>query len=179
MPTLSGLYPCRHRIVQAKTVHTRNTSIRPSERTSEDIHVHVSIDAGYDTNFNAVGMSMSRENMIADMAETKKKRNPRLQQSTSSQHTPNTPRGTVAADMHRSPGLDHPTSFLPGGDPTPWPRSESQFSGAWRQRICWRCEQSIFIGKSLHHAEPIIVLIQQAPPGSHHFSHYSMRAVHT
>lgn len=102
--------------------------------------------------------------VIADMPETKRKRNlssPAIHQQAA--YPIIVPRGTVAADMHRSPGLDRttPTSFLSGGDPTPWPRSESesQFAETWRQRICWRCEQSIFIGKSLHRVEPITVPI--------------------
>jgi hypothetical protein len=126
MPTLSACFRGGTSL-QAYTVHTRDTTIRSSQRRSEYIHVYVPTDAGYDTNFNAVGMEMPREKSTQyDCRYARNKKETKLsclQQSTSKR------RGTVAADMHRSPGLDHPTSFLPGGDSTPWPRSESQFLG--------------------------------------------------
>jgi hypothetical protein len=58
--------------------------------------------------------------VIADMLEEKEKQNLRLRQQQYHHHQ-HLPRGTVATDMHRSPGLDHLTSFLPAGDPSRWP----------------------------------------------------------
>lgn len=58
--------------------------------------------------------------VIADVPEEKEKQNLHLRHKRHN-HQHHLPWGTVATDMHRSPGLDHPTSFVPTGDPTRWP----------------------------------------------------------
>jgi hypothetical protein len=115
----------RHLVVQTYTVHTRDTSIRPSQVASEYIHVYVSIDAGYDTtSMRSACKCLGRKvrNTIADMPETKRNEkhlSPAVHQQASGNGS------SRHASISRA---GPPTSFLPGGDPTPWSRSESQFS---------------------------------------------------
>lgn len=121
-PTLLSQRPLKHRSITG--IYIRRTHLYNCTRKhlAMNIFVCLEIPPSMQASMRSACKEPARKVriVIADVPEEKEKQNLHLRHKRHN-HQHHLPWGTVATDMHRSPGLDRPTSFVPTGDPTRWP----------------------------------------------------------